>query len=61
MMLGEGNPAAEAGLEAGDILLTANGHVLKTEEDAEQFIDGAAIAKVTYRRDEKTATVTIRR
>ena len=61
----EGGPAAEAGLEAGDVLVSVNGVSLagKTLEEAAALIRGEEGTSVTltYRRGGRRRTVTVER
>lgn len=53
--------AEAAGLEAGDILLTADGHPLRTAADASAYLRGGPGSKdtVTYLREGETRTTII--
>jgi len=51
--------ASRAGLRAGDILLTADGHVLRDALDVQFYIDTADSVRVVYRRGSGENTVVL--
>ncbi|MBR4035842.1 MAG: SpoIVB peptidase [Oscillospiraceae bacterium] len=55
------NPAKLAGLKAGDIIVSMNGKITRTNEDVEKIIErtGEKPIKITYIRDEKQSIATL--
>ena len=59
--LGTENPSKEAGLRLGDVIVSANGQPVRTNEELTQAISaaGGSALQIVYRRDDATHSCTL--